>query len=159
MDQMRDGDARQAYGFAGAVGADQDVELRRQLAGLRGVEGARVGVPLDVGFDGVGQLQGYSDTARVETFEVQGEQVGVFGGGGLMAFFIEGFAGGDFRAPFGTEVVLGCVEDCNEDFHHTLGFCWWGARVLGELIVVVGVVVIRCTSDQGERRAGEERTR
>ena len=47
-----------------------------------------------------------------------------------MALIVEGFAGGDFGAPGCAEVVLGGVEDCNEDLDDAFCFGWWSPRVL-----------------------------
>lgn len=142
MDEVRDGDAGEADGFAGAVGCDEGGELGCEQGGVRGGEGACVGVLEDVSFDGVGEFEGDADAGeRVvigEAVEVGGEEVGVFGGGGLVAFVVEGAAGGgEFGAPGGAEVVSCGVEDCDEDLYNPLGFGGRGARAL--VIVVFGV--------------------
>lgn len=63
MDEVRNWDACQTNRFAGTVSGDEGVELGGQLAGLRGVKGAAVGVAFDVGFDRVGELQSHTDRA------------------------------------------------------------------------------------------------
>ena len=79
MDEDSDGDGGEADRLHVAVGIHQSIELALELRGLRGLEGADVGVFLDVGFDEECQLEGQTDAGVVlQTFEVRGEEVRVF---------------------------------------------------------------------------------
>ena len=97
---MRDWNRSQADRLARAISGDEGVELRGQLRGLWRVEGAGVRVAQDVGFDRVGELEGEADAGGIEGVELGGEEVGVFGEGGLVAERVEGGAGEErFGAP------------------------------------------------------------
>ena len=122
MNQVRDGDGRQADRLHLAVRVDEVVRLDLHLRGLRGLDEALVAAALDVGFDVESELEGEAEAFVVEAREAGGEEVGVFGFGGRGGVGGgDGTAGDDVAAPVGAEVVFGGVEDGDEDFDGAFG--------------------------------------
>ena len=120
--QMRDRNTGQPDRLHPSVRIHQAVQLRLHLTRLRCLEPPPLTPPLDIPLHEKRQLQRQTQPPVLEPFQSRREQVAVLGLRSRVACTVrDGGAGDDGCAPACAEVVLGRVEDGDQDADDLLG--------------------------------------
>lgn len=148
---MGNRDRGQSNGLHAPICVYERVQLDLHLTGLRSMEHSFVMVPFDILLDEKGQLKRQPQASVVRAFEPLGEQIAVLGQKGCDARVrVDGCARDDGGAPVRAQVVLGGVENGDQDPDDAFRVRPFRVQGVGGGVVAAGQKRPREVADRGD---------